>query len=339
MAFEKQMEVLKHSVQSTRRLATKILKDERDVAKDQQHINNHYTSLQNVFIPKGDSKETEKALKDSIKELKDGFFKNFEIEKLVEIYDKRQLDLMHKDDKEFNENIHDLKSLKIKSGLISNPGTQKVLNDMKHFNFKGCKSEDDFRKELYHALTRLFQQEQKIEKTVEDQIKKESKLSHDQRWDRDRLRSLVIGIAKVFNAKHQARLLRKGANKEKDFLTHIEDSLEELDKIIKKKEGITETKEIEKVMKLITEIVENEEGEIKVTKVIMVASEYIFRFAIYTYFKLEELLEQYKNTVFDVKKKGFNLEKVHEFDIKREELTKDIHKHIINVEHIAKQIN
>jgi len=182
-----------------------------------------------------------------------------------------------------------------------------TLRNYSEFGFNKVSSVDEFKKKLKDALKMIFDKEEELKKAIDTELSQLAVLARQQSREKKTLNQQLFTLLKDFKARSEARALRRQANKEDKAVDEIEDNLHELDKLLKK--NISSADNLKKLCDLVVGLVPKIKDESKLIKDIIDESLFIFKFAVYLFFKLDEETEKLEGVFSDIISKGFDEDK------------------------------
>ncbi|PLW79561.1 hypothetical protein C0585_07245 [Candidatus Woesearchaeota archaeon] len=304
MVLENKALNLQTMLKSSKRLAKIIKKDEKAVSKDIELVEHLYKDLEETAIPEGDTDLTEQDIKKFLHILLHGFEKDFEIEKFIEAYLGRVEDDISDVEKDIVKDGKDVDGLKINVSPELLKGT---LRNYSEFGFNKVSSVDEFKKKLKDSLKLIFDKEEELKKAIDTELSQLAVLARQQSREKKTLNQQLFTLLKDFKAKSEARALRRQANQEDKAVDEIESDLKEVDKLLGK--NISSADNLKKLCDLIVGLVPKIKDESKLIKDIIDESLFIFKFAVYLFFKLDGETEKLEGVFSDIISKGFDEEK------------------------------
>ncbi len=278
------------------RILGKIMRRDLETIEGIENDLKQLDELQAQGIKQGNVSIVQDSTKKIIKDLVLYFKKDFEIEKKDQVYLARIIDDLKEKTKLISKDIKIEDKVIFDDKIISSEAGKNLL---KQYGFENKEE----------ILTKTKETLEKIQKLIDDEFKEiDSKLleftrlSIDQKRENHKLRDTIIGLFKNYQAKVDARILKRIANEEKKVMDTVS---EELKAFTKLGGNIDTLPKLKLYLKILDSLGKDGSKLQKMLVKIIKASSFVFRYAVFRYFRGIDRMLRIEETEKQLKQEGF----------------------------------
>ncbi|OVE75093.1 hypothetical protein BVX95_00175 [archaeon D22] len=296
MVGEQFQSKLKHTFHSSKKIGKLIFKKEKLIKKYLLTLSDLFKELDSKDKTEGLTKETDEHLTEMEIYEKEAFKTDLEIEEDDQVYLNRMAQDLESEEDHFKKALSHVEQITFQDVTADQIGKVLKINNPSNLKY--------VREQIKAKLAKLFEHEEHLIEELRAEFKSIEKLARAQERDNEGLRTQVISMFSSMQVKIDAKVLKKLANEEDKDVKHIEDNLDSLDKILT--HGVKNEKDLVELGKILRMVEMLEEHQDHIVHKVIKASFFIYKYAVYLFFKISRMLEKFEWELTDIEGKGFN---------------------------------